>query len=356
MKILHVIFSLSYGGSEVMLVDIINEQVKTEGVNVLIINKDYNNDLIKSINKRAAIHLINRSPGSRNLFSVFYFNYIILKIQPDIIHFHDHNAIALLIYKGKARTCLTIHDVNKPIDHLKKYRCLFSISNAVSLNVFSRSRLQSTRVYNGVNFSKIIFKDNYLMHGTFHLVQVSRLQHEKKGQHLVLEALHQLIYKYGLSNLRVDFIGDGPSLQFLKEHTLKLNLSPYVNFPGSEVRSVVYANLHQYHLLVQPSIYEGFGLTVVEGIAAGVPVLVSNIEGPAEIVNDIVSGWTFESGNVKSLVIGILGIMELYASNEISQICRTGFEQARKKYSIQDTAVNYTENYRKLLSTTMEIV
>ena len=156
MKILHVIFSLNYGGSEVLLVDIINEQVKTDKVQLIIINGNYSRDLVNSINRKADIHFINRSPGSKNLISIISFNYAVFKIQPDIIHFHDQNAISLLIYRGKAHACLTIHDVNKPIDHLKKYHLLFSISDAVNNNVFRRSKLQSTKVYNGIDFSKIV--------------------------------------------------------------------------------------------------------------------------------------------------------------------------------------------------------
>ena len=56
MKILHVIFSLQIGGSETMLVDILNEQVETShSVGLVIINDDYNPELIKKINPKVKI-------------------------------------------------------------------------------------------------------------------------------------------------------------------------------------------------------------------------------------------------------------------------------------------------------------
>lgn len=48
----------------------------------------------------------------------------------------------------------------------------------------------------------------------------------------------------------------------------------------------IYHNLCNFDLFIQPSRFEGFGLTVAEAIAAKVTVLVSNIQGPMEIIDD----------------------------------------------------------------------
>jgi len=49
----------------------------------------------------------------------------------------------------------------------------------------------------------------------FKIVQVSRLNHLKKGQHIAIEALKVLKDK-GFDNIHLDFIGEGESEQFLK--------------------------------------------------------------------------------------------------------------------------------------------
>ena len=66
MKMVHIIWALSIGGSESMLVDIVNEQSKTEKVYlIIIVNNIISESLLKNINKRVHIHKIGRTPGSR---------------------------------------------------------------------------------------------------------------------------------------------------------------------------------------------------------------------------------------------------------------------------------------------------
>ena len=78
-----------------------------------------------------------------------------------------------------------------------------------------------------------------------------------------------------------------------------LHLENEVVFEGLKDQSWVYQNLCNYDLFIQPSRYEGFGLTVAEAIAAKVPVLVSNIEGPLEIIDGGRLGMSFENKMVK---------------------------------------------------------
>jgi glycosyltransferase involved in cell wall biosynthesis len=64
-------------------------------------------------------------------------------------------------------------------------------------------------------------------------------------------------------------------------------------------------------------INESFGLTITKGIAAGIPIIVSNIDWPSEIVHDLPAGFTFEVNNVDSLVKAISIVMGLYDKNKI---------------------------------------
>ncbi|MDA8155868.1 MAG: glycosyltransferase [Actinomycetota bacterium] len=60
----------------------------------------------------------------------------------------------------------------------------------------------------------------------------------------------------------------------------RLDAEEFRSFLGPMNRARIYENLCNYDLLVHPSRYEGFGLTVLEGIAAGLPALASkkNVE------------------------------------------------------------------------------
>ena len=343
MKIIHIIYSFYTGGAEAMLVDILNEQSKTEDVELIIVNNLYNPDLVKKVQSQIKIHYINRVEGSFNIMDILRLNLLLYRYRPDIIHLHNHRLIWLIKYKAKIY--LTIHDVNVPAKGYNKVDKVFSISNAVKLNILMRGGPDSTLVYNGIDFGKFETKTNYKLQNKFKIVQVSSLIHLKKGQHTLLEALNYLVHQKNISNISVDFIGEGTSLDYLKDMTKKLNLEKHVNYLGLKDRDFIYKTLYMYDLLVQPSFYEGFGLTVIEGIAAGLPVIVSNIDGPSEIVQGLPAGLTFETGNVDSLVKALLLIMQLYEENRIKQLVDESYDKAFTKFSVQTTAQNYINNY-----------
>lgn len=328
-----------------MLVDLINEQIKSEDVELIIINDSFCKNLIHNISKDVTIHLINRIPNSRNILKVLRLNYLIIKINPNVIHVHNQEAIKLILVNGKARVVLTVHTVNESLSNLKKYKKIFSISESVKLNISNRGGVESIRIYNGIDFAAVKLKRTYDKTKIIKLVQVGRLDHEIKGQHLLLEAIYQLVHKFGLSNLHLDFIGEGASLSYLKEMASTYNLNSFVTFLGIRDRKFIYSNLQFYDVLVQPSIKEGFGLSIVEGIAAGLPVIVSDIDGPAEIISMIPYGWLFRNNQSSTLAGCIKEVFEQYESGEIERKCKQNYSTAISSFSIQNTAQNYIANY-----------
>ena len=59
----------------------------------------------------------------------------------------------------------------------------------------------------------------------FKILTVSRLEHLKKGQDLLLEAVARI-----KGQVTIDFIGEGTSLDYLKAKANKLNIENYVHF------------------------------------------------------------------------------------------------------------------------------
>jgi glycosyltransferase involved in cell wall biosynthesis len=98
--------------------------------------------------------------------------------------------------------------------------------------------------------------------------------------------------------------------------------------------------------LIQPSLAEGFGLTVIEGFAAGLPVIASNIDGPREIMNMLNAGLSVNPGDPADLAEKIEKVYESYVSGKIPA---SGFLVKEKKkleiFDIQRTATNYLEKY-----------
>lgn len=105
--------------------------------------------------------------------------------------------------------------------------------------------------------------------------------------------------------LQLLVLGSGPLedelKQYVKQHELK-----NVSFLEARSGASLYEVVSQAKFIVAPSEwYEMMGMTVIEGYSMGVPALVSDIGGLAEIVNDGETGFKFEAGNVDSLKAGI---------------------------------------------------
>lgn len=350
MKILHLIFSFNTGGSETMLVDIMNEQRKYEEIHLIIVNSICTEAVLNNISKQVKVYFINRKPGSRNLFPILKLNFLIFKIKPDIIHCHNFEMVQILFRKLiHSKIFLTVHDVSVPVKYHSKYDKIFAISKAVKKDIKINSGLDADIIYNGINFDRIKRKEDYNF-DLFHIVQVSRLDHNKKGQDILIKALNILVNKRNLKNIHVDFIGEGKSLEYLTELVSKYNLGEYVKFLGLKDREYIYDHLKDYNLLVQPSIYEGFALTVTEGIAAGLPVLVSNIQGPMEIIQACKYGYYFQVSDDEDCADKILMIMHESVKKDFKDKIEIAYKFAKKQFDVRITAKNYINGYRKVLN------
>ncbi len=342
MKILHIIFSLGIGGAENMLVDIINEQAKFEKISLIVINDLVENNILNKISENINVKLFKRKPKSLPLNVFIKLNFQLLKENYNIIHCHNENLIKLILPYFKSKTCLTVHDTRSNTNNFSKYKRLFSISNSVQEDIYKRSNIESTVVYNGINLNSIQKKTSFKPH-PLKIIQVGRLIHNKKGQDIILKTIAETEI-----NAELYFIGAGESKEYLFNLAKKLKIENKVYFLGSKTREYVYMNLKNYDLLIQPSIFEGFGLTVIEAIAAKVPVLVSNIEGPMEIINNGKYGYFFKSNDFQDLKEKLHLILNEYEDLSIINKIESAFLHISSKFNITLTAMNYLKYYKNL--------
>jgi glycosyltransferase involved in cell wall biosynthesis len=350
MKIFHINVSFTLGGLETMLIDIMNEQCKYAEVHLLITNDKVDYDLLKGMDKSIKCHFLGRQEGSLSPWFFLRLNYILFINKPDIVHCHHFKVGPAIFRTFKFKMFLTVHDMRFTIKYYNLYDTIFAISRSVADDIFERSGYVAQVVYNGIDFGKIKRRINLEeTTGKFRIVQISRLVHLKKGQHLLLGAVKKLITEYNYNNIEVDFIGDGESLQYLQELTEEYNLTKVVRFLGNQDRDYIYDNLHNYSLLVQPSLYEGFGLTIIEGIGANIPVITSDVDGPKEIATTLNSDILFKRGSVEELLKAISNIY--IKINKMPEVVLAGSvklnERAREAFSIENTTSNYLKQYKK---------
>jgi glycosyltransferase involved in cell wall biosynthesis len=344
MKITHLIFSFNTGGAETMLVDIVNEQILKADVSIIIINNNYNQALLNKIDKRIKVFFTNRSERSKNPLPIIKLNILLFKLNSDVLHCHNHNIAPLLFYNFRKKMNLTVHDVNVETKYFKLYNKLFAISKIVKSDIYKNSNMNAILVYNGICTKLVQQKTNFNIGKSFKIIIVSRLRHEKKGQHIAIEALKSL-KKKGITNIKLDLIGEGPSELYLKKLVEENGLNNDINFIGLKDKNYIYNHLKDYELLIQPSFYEGFGLTVLEGMVAKVPVLVSNIDGPMEIIDYGEYGYSFEVGNAENLADQIKNIQLNYTQQEFKKKVQDAYQIVKLDFDISKTASEYLRLY-----------
>lgn len=102
---------------------------------------------------------------------------------------------------------------------------------------------------------------------------------------------------------RLVMIGDGPELGACKELARELGIFERCTFPGTY--DAIWELLPQADVFFLPSDYESFGLSALEAMACGVPVVASNTGGLPEVVEDGVSGFLHTPGNVDAMAASI---------------------------------------------------
>ena len=347
--VVHVIFSLTIGGTELMLIDIVNRQSCFANVTLIIFNEEYLSSLIDKIDNKVKVICIGRKVGSLNPFPFFKLNRILSKLKPDIIHCHNHNMINSLFKRFRNKTVLTVHTTGIDVSNLAKYKECFSISGAVKDVVLKKCNVMAPIVYNGIYLDAIRPRSYMKRTDLFRIVQVGRLSHEVKGQDIALKAARYLI-DLGIDNFELHFIGDGPSRYYLERLANDLGLAGYVNFLGAKERLFIYNELASYDIFLQPSLYEGFGLSIVEAMAAKVPVLVSNIEGPMEIINNGEYGYFFETGDSLDLSQKLIDIFDEYTSGKLITKTDFAFNWCVEKFDVNNTATQYLAMYQNVIA------
>ena len=113
---------------------------------------------------------------------------------------------------------------------------------------------------------------------------------EKYGVEYLIKAFKMVSDKYPELPLKLLIVGGGSLAQKLKQLTKELNIEDKTMFTGL----VTFENVPKYHNMLSVSVSvsnsESFGVAIIEASACGKPVVVSNVGGLPEVVEDGVSG------------------------------------------------------------------
>ena len=329
-----------------MLIDIANQQISQNNVMVVVINKNYQNLLLKKFDSRIKIVLLNRHEGSRSLLPIVKLNLLPYNFHADIIHFHNGDSPQLLLPQIGRKVFMTIHCMNFPLQNAKRMNRLIAISKAVKDDVVSHGVDNVSIVYNGIHSYQILHKTNDIIRDTkpVIIVQVANITPHTKGQDILIKAI-SILKKQGYNNFEAHFIGKGDAITELEEMATKDGVNDQIVFHGSKDRQWIYSNLKEFDIMCHPARFEGFGLSVVEGMTAGIPVLVPNEGGPYEVIAKGKYGYTFEMENANDCAGKLLYIASHY--RQARELAVKARQFAIDNYSITKTVELYENIYKE---------
>lgn len=360
MKLLHIINSLSFGGAEKLLVDSI-PKYKELGieVQVLILNP-IETPFCDILESKYGIK-INRINGIKSIYNPLYIYKIRKYIKDfDLVHVHLFPSLywvslaKFTILKNKPKLIITEHNTEnrrrsilifKYLDRLiySNYSAIIAISKGVAKNLESHLSKKNVQIINnGISIESITKAKAYsksdfnLPEDAIIVIQVASFT-PQKDQKTLIKAISLLP-----NNVHLFLVGQGPTMA----DNIKLSEAKYiskrVHFLG--YRTDVPELLKTANISVLSSHYEGFGLAIVEGMAAGNACIGSNVSGLNEIIKD--NGILFDSGDYFSLKNSIEKLInDKVYYNLISTKCTN----KASSYNINTMVNKYISLYNNLI-------
>lgn len=173
---------------------------------------------------------------------------------------------------------------------------------------------------------------------------VARLDEPDKGIAVLVSAMERVASRIPGAVCLVT--GDGPSRRELEEKVLQRGLGERIRFLG--MRRDVPDLLQALDLYVQPSLREGFGLSTLEAMASGLPVIASRAGGLVEVVKEGETGELVPPGDPK--VLGERIVALLLADEVRGRYGRQGVIRARTCFPLDRMVREWVRLYRWLLS------
>lgn len=259
-------------------------------------------------------------PSSRRL------RHYILGLKPDIIHFHETWGLASQSYS--IPTVFTIHGFDslnllteRPggwrwrswLWHLpeswglKKQRHLIAIAPYVRKEI---EKLTSARIYDIWNTLDRRFFELTREESAGRILFLGWIN-PRKNPLVLVEVAARL--KERIPHLRIDLCGEISNPEYcesLKQRIAELGVVEQVHLVGRLPQSEVMCYLQKASLLVLPSLQENAPMVVAEAMAAGVPVIASDLCGIPDMIEQDITGYLVKPNDVAGIAEKVTLLME----------------------------------------------
>ena len=357
MRVLEIINTLNMGGAETLLCDLVPALMQLGAQVDILCLSGLTFPLEKELAMKGikAVHTAPQSPYSP--LQIFGVKKQILAGNYDVIHSHLFPAqlwtvIGARMANANVPLVTTEHNTwnrrrrewFRPLDRwmYRRYSAIACIGAATESALqawISGDPLPSRVILNGINVERFshatCLSDFQPSAKTVTTLMCVASLNDRKGQEVLLQAASLL------PDTEVWLVGEGPKRTDLERLVKELHLGERVRFLGN--RRDIPDLLHAADIYVQPSHWEGFGIATVEAMAAGLPVVASNVAGLREVVGD--AGLLFAPGSVSDLKECIA---RLVSKPDLRQEVASRASLRARQFSIDSTATEYLQLYQSV--------
>lgn len=384
MKVLHVIPSISKkrGGPSTAIINMVSS-LRNEGIDASILTTNDNTFYRETGYPLKQWFLIDSIPvlmfpileSSLRLINEYLFSpslafWLYLNIHDyDAIHVHSifsfTSTVSMLIARQKkmsyiVRTIGQLNSWSLSQSRIKKFLMLSliekgNLSHALAIHVTSRAEMNDlTKVCHhkrilclelGVDVGNITLTTNKMKSDEVHFIFLSRI-HPKKQLNKLLEAFSLLSKEYTNAKWRLFIAGTGEQdyVNSLKQLAYKTGISKYIEWMGHLDGERKQRLLNSCDWYVLPSISENFGLSVIEALANGVPVIVSDGVGISEIIVDQ------KAGLVTGDSLSLIEALKFALQGVPTEMRIAAFDLARDRFSWKEIGKKLADFYRVEIS------
>ncbi|GAB6194028.1 glycosyltransferase [Desulfocastanea catecholica] len=369
MRILHIIDSGGMYGAEVMLLNLVEEQIR-QGLLPVIASIGAHHPGEKPLEVEARkrdfpIEIFRMRPGPNFSGAFKILNYA-KAIDCTLLHSHGYKGNILFGCIPKKIRGLplitTLHGWTSTGTTLSRMRLYETIDSwtlskmdavvLVNKGMLTHSRVAETKnvkfhvVNNGISVEEPDAHPCAELRlepkGGVNIVAVGRLSPEK-GFDVLLRALARVV-ELG-NDVSLVLFGEGRERRKLEELISQLGLHRRVKLPG--YKRNVDATFSCFDLLVMPSLTEGLPITLLEAMRAKLPVIASRVGGIPNVIKDGVSGLLVEPANVEELAEAIKDLADSHSKRKkLAGKANLVFSQT---YSAEIMAKSYRQIYAKIL-------
>jgi len=234
---------------------------------------------------------------------------------------------------------------------------VIAISGAVEenlVNYFGVDKSRISLIYNGVDTGKFLkdfskeekdnLKDKFGIKKDCGVIgMISRFTPDK-GHDTLLYAFRGILKDK--PNTQMVFVGDGDKKQDIVNLAQKLNLSDSAVFIKPQLDTVEALSVMDIFMFT-PARREGLGLALIEALAAGKPVVATNVGGISSVIEDNVNGILTEPSKPELLAEAVLRL--LGDETLCARMAASGRETAVRKFSIAEMADKTEGVYKEVL-------